>query len=215
MSKEKKSESKYADLLGYTGPKDERYHNIIFVCDEIKAVVSTCGKRALVRRDVYPELKVLARLAGEDTKALLQNADGLLVRDSAISLPGFNEIMPKQEKLDTEYKRIALTVPKWLGGINKTEEKIYCSIILGDAPIIAIGFGYENSAPIDARFLEEFAGQNVDLYVAKDGKKPFVFLPAGTSYELAPWFALVAPLNVKEVALKPTYQVKNELGAYV
>ena len=213
MSK-KKPVSKYSDLLEFSGNKDDRYFNKIFICDKSQCVAATNGVRLLARRDLYPEIKVLARLIGSpDTKVLTPGPEGTLEVSKVESYnnPDIDAILPNASKLKTGYKRLQLLVPLWVADLSKNTKGVDVSIILNDIPLIALGGGYDNSRLINLNLLKPFAGQEIDAYVSTPSSgetgpgNAFVFLPCGASFDVAPWFSLAMPMRDSKQDKKPLY----------
>jgi hypothetical protein len=186
---------KYARLLSYCQRKDDtRHNNLIYVHDASKTVIATDGFRMLADRQLYAETKVLARVIGSEN--CLEYKEGIFIANTGQTIPGFTAIIPDQNKLNSdEYKRIGLTMPNWIKGISKREKKPYVSFVLGDDPMLTLGY-YGGGYAFNAHFLKDFAGLQLKIYLkANDRKAPMIVTHDGGDIHSGDWFAMVMPLN--------------------
>jgi len=206
---EKTDTNKYEKLLSYTEGQDSKFKNVIYVNDAFKAVISTNGARLLVERTSYEETKVLSRVL--DSNGCLEYKEGVFSA-SQKDKPDFDPILPTQKKLkDKAYKKVRLVIPKWVGSISAEEVKPYVSLILCDAPILAIGGGYEDGIGMNAHFLKPFAGEAVDIYLKKDIHSPIVILPSGGDVETVDWFAMIMPIKKDKKPLPQYFKPGDEI----
>lgn len=191
--------NKYFELLDYSKDSSEMYENLVFIDDTSKSAICTDGKRLLARRDFYPELKVLSRL--QETETLKFNDNTQCFEKNEKNMPMFSTIIPTQNDLSTNYKRVRFEVPNWFSNISKRAKNVYMSFVLGEKdPSIVIGSGGQNSIGISALYLKAFSGQTVDVYCGNDfnginGYKAFLILPVDKTIDNAEWFALIMPIR--------------------
>lgn len=203
MSK-KPPKGPYESLLSASRPFDSstsilHFEEIIFLHDKTQAAVSTDGKMALFDRPLYGELKVRSRLL-DAANCLKYDPETKVFSQAPRDIPDLDSVIPSQAALNSEYRRIRLTIPEWVKGISTKEKKPYISFILGETPVLAIGDGYDNAMAFNLNFFKRFAGQTIDLYLEKtlDYKKAAMVFPEGQSLDAAPWFALIMPLRKDE-----------------
>jgi hypothetical protein len=187
-----KQVNKYARLLEYSKGNGDRHTNMVYLHDASRSVIATNGYRMLAVREIYNEIKVLSRVL--DSNCLEYKEGALVVSNDKIT-PGFSSIIPTNEILAKDYKRVRLEIPSWIKGISKREKKPYVSFMLGDSPSLAITDGSEeNYCTVDIQFLKDFTGQEVDIYI-KDRRSAIVVVPSNDSFDTAPWFSLVMPVR--------------------
>ena len=140
---------------------------------------------------------------------MLKHLNNGLFEPNDFFYPAFSGIIPSEESLKENYRKVFLTVPKWFSSVSKREENAYLSIVLAETPILAIGNFYENGSNINLNYLKSLVGKEIDIYVPTSNplnvRRPFVVLPHGQEYNNAEWFSLIMVITRNTNNSGPSY----------
>lgn len=190
-----KTYRRYAEYTSNLGLKEPG-----FVLNHAKKlVIPGGGQRAIYDRENYPKITAISRLIGVKDYLKIQT-NGTLAHDTEEEEWAlwddrkpvkYASIIPKYL---SEFTRLKLDAPKWLGSISKRENNSVIGIAddgAGNAMLIA-SVHASVLAYFNGRFLADFAGQHIDVYLSGP-RGVAVFMPEGATLDNASWFSLVMP----------------------
>jgi hypothetical protein len=179
---------KYSEILKFSG---NGYDKLVYIDDTRQVVFSTNGQILMARKDLYPEVKVIARLNGTE-KPMICDDSGVLSVTNTNNLD-MSGIIPNVKE---DYRKISLTIPEWITGIKKAKKDCFVYFTLGNTPTLSITRPSEVPFSIvNLRYLEFFAGKTVTAYVPSKERKALVFCPEGQELSSADFFVLVMPIS--------------------